>query len=293
MLPRFDFEAPHSVDAAVRLLAEAQGQGSLLAGGTDLLVKMKQRQMRPRLVISLNRLEGLGGIESTDEGGVRLGPLVSMTRLAASSLLVDGWTALAEGAGVVGGPIIRNRATVGGNIVNARPCADTVPGLMVAGAQLRLQGLQGQRVVPLRGFFTGPGATTIGADEVLVAIELPPQQHSGSAYIKITRRASMEVTICGCAASLTLDPLHQTIQQARLVFTSVAPVPLEVPEAGAPLLGQRPTEAALTAAAAAARQAVSPISDHRAPRFYRSEMVQVTAARALRLALRRAGGEVQ
>ena len=292
LLPRFEYESPDSVDAAVKLLAEAEGQASLLAGGTDLLVKMKHRQMRPRLVVSLNRLEGLAGVEQT-ENGVRLGPLTSMTRLASSPLLHEAWSAVAEGAAVVGGPIIRNRATVGGNIVNARPCADTVPGLMALGARLRLQGLQGDRVVPLSDFITGPGQTVIGGDEVLTSIEVPRRPDCGSCYLKITRRASMEVTICGCAASVTLDQKHETVTRARLVFTSVAPVPLWVRSAEDVLVGQRPETAALSAAAAAARQAVSPITDHRAPDFYRLEMVEVTANRALRLALERARGEVK
>ena len=293
LLPRFEYEAPETVDEAVKLLAEAQGLASLLAGGTDLLVKMKHKQMRPRLVVSLNRIEGLGGVEDTGDAGVRLGPLTSMTRLASSPLLRDGWTAVAEGAGVVGGPIIRNRATVGGNIVTARPCADTVPGLMALGARLRLQGLQGERVVELDDFITGPGQTVIGSDEVLFAIELPRQQDTGSCYLKITRRASMEVTICGCGASLTLDEKHETITRARLVFTSVAPVPLRVQPAEKLLVGQRPTEAMLAAAAATARTAVNPISDHRAPDFYRLEMVEVTALRALRRSLERARVEVR
>ena len=276
------------MDEAVKLLVEAEGQASLLAGGTDLLVKMKMKQQRPRLVVSLNRIEGLGGVASTENEGLRLGPLTSMTRLASSPLLQDSWTAVAEGAAVVGGPIIRNRATVGGNIVNARPCADTVPGLMALGARLRLRGPQGERVVDLDDFITGPGQTIISGDEVLFAIEMPRWQDTGSCYLKITRRASMEVTICGCGASVTLDEKHETITRARLVFTSVAPVPLRVRQAEKLLLGQRPTEATLAAAAAAARQAVNPISDHRAPDFYRSEMVEVTARRALHRSLERA-----
>lgn len=291
LLPRFEYESPDSVEGVVKLLAEAEGKASLLAGGTDLLVRMKHRQMRPRLVISLNRLEGLTGVEETDDG-VRLGPLTSMTRLASSPLLAGGWSAVAEGAAVVGGPIIRNRATVGGNIVNARPCADIVPGLLALGARLRLQGLHGDRVVPLDDFITGPGQTIIGGDEVLTAIDVPRSQDRGSCYLKITRRASMEVTICGCAASVTLDQKHETITRARLVFTSVAPVPLRVASAEDVLTGQRPEGSVLAAAAAAARQAVSPITDHRAPDFYRLEMVEVTALRALGVALRRARGEV-
>ncbi len=292
LLPRFEYEAPDSLDAVVKVLAEAEGQASLLAGGTDLLVKMKHRQMCPRLVVSLGSVGGLGGVERDDAGGLRLGPLATMTRLAGSPVLAEGWTAVAEGAAVVGGPVIRNRATVGGNIVNARPCADTVPGLLALGASLRLLGLQGERVVPLEAFITGPGQTLITPDEVLRAIEAPARRDTGSCYLKITRRATMEVTICGCAAAVTLDEKHEQITRARLVFTSVAPVPLRVKAAEAPLVGQPPDDKTLAAAAAAARKAVAPISDHRAPDFYRFEMVEVTARRALQTAVARARGEV-
>lgn len=292
LLPRFEYEAPDSLDAAVKLLAEAEGQASLLAGGTDLLVKMKHRQMCPRLVISLGRVDGLSSVERAEDGGLRMGPLATMTRLANSTVLAEGWAAVAEGAAVVGGPVIRNRATVGGNIVNARPCADTVPGLLALGAQLRLRGLQGERVVPVEEFITGPGQTVITADEVLAGIEAPARQDTGSCYLKITRRATMEVTICGCAAAVTLDEKREKVTRARLVFTSVAPVPLRVSAAEEPLVGQRPDDMTLAAAAAAARKAVAPISDHRAPDFYRLEMVEVTARRALATATARARGEV-
>ena len=294
LLPRFDYEAPDTAQEAAALLAQADGTASLLAGGTDLLVKMKRKLMRPRLLVSLGRVHGLRGVELSHGGGVRLGALASMTRLADSEPLRHGWTAVAEGAAVVGGPLIRNRATVGGNVVNARPCADTVPPLMALGARLHLQGPSGARVAALDGFISGPGETAIERDEVLTAIEIPPVEQGslGSCYIKITRRASMEVTVCGCAASVVLDPALRRITRARLVFTSVAPVPLRVRQCEPLLEGQALTMATLEAAAAKARQLAAPITDHRAPEFYRSQMVQVMARRALRSAVVRAGGEV-
>jgi carbon-monoxide dehydrogenase medium subunit len=253
---------------------------------------MKRGVLAPRLVVSLGRIDGLAALSPADGGGFALGARATMREIAASAALQQGWTALAEGAGSVGGPLIRNRATVGGNIVNARPCADSVPPLVALGARARLVGPTGERTVELDGFITGPGETIIGPAEVLSAVELPaPGERAGSCYIKITRRAAMEVTLVGCAAALELGP-DGRISRARLVFTSVAPVPLRVAESEPLLVGQRPTAAALDAAAEAARKVAVPIDDHRAPALFRSEMVRVTARRALQQALQRAGGEV-
>jgi aerobic carbon-monoxide dehydrogenase medium subunit len=287
LLPRFEYHAPADLDEAIRLMSPASG-GCLLAGGTDLLVKMKRGLLRPRLLVSLRRVPGLREIAASGDGPTRIGALATMSALAGHAALTG--TALAEGAASVGGPLIRNRATVGGNIVNARPCADTVPPLLALGALLRLRGPEGERVAELDGFIRGPGETALRRGEVLTAIELPstpPELRAGSAYLKLTRRSSMEVTIVGCAASLQLGP-DGKVRRARLVLTSVAPVPLRVTAAEPILEGGAPAESAIASAAATARAAARPIDDHRAPASYRAEMVEVLARRALVLALARA-----
>jgi carbon-monoxide dehydrogenase medium subunit len=293
LLPRFEFEAPASVTVACELLAQADGEGRLMAGGTDLLVKMKRGALAPRLVISLSRIEELTRVDYA-EGTLCLGACTTMARIAAAPEIVASWQALAEGAGWVGGPVIRNRATVGGNIINARPCADTLPPLIALGAKLRLQSSTGARTVELDGFMKGPGRCGIESGEVLTSIELPaPPLHSGSCYIKITRRAAMEVTIVGCAASVVLDAASERVTQARLVFTSVAPISLRIPSAESIVEGQAPTAQVLQAAAEEARRVAPAIGDHRAPQDYRSDVVAVIARRALKAAIERAGGTVQ
>lgn len=292
ILPRFEFEAPSSLSEACSLLAEGGDETRVLAGGTDLLLRMKRGEVAPRLLLSLGRTSGLDNIEASDDGGVRIGALASMSQLAASPALGGPWSALAEGAASVAGPLIRNRATVGGNIVNARPCADTVPPLMVLGARLHLQSLKGSRTLDLDGFIGGPGETAKRADEILVSIELPPLAGSrtGSCYLKITRRAVMEVTLVGCAAALTLDASHTKVERVRVVLTSVAPVLLRVPEVESILQGRSPKETVLRQAAEAARRAAKPVDDHRAPAAYREEMVETLTRRALQLAVSRASG---
>ncbi|MDI7266413.1 MAG: FAD binding domain-containing protein, partial [Myxococcota bacterium] len=139
-LPRFSFEAPDSVGAACSLLAQARGDARPMAGGTDLLVKMKAGLLAPKAIVSLARVPGLDAVKPSADGGLRIGALAAMATLAAHPTLRGPWAALAEGAGSVGGPIVRNRATVGGNIVSARPCADTAPPLIALGAKLHLAG---------------------------------------------------------------------------------------------------------------------------------------------------------
>jgi CO/xanthine dehydrogenase FAD-binding subunit len=291
VLPRFEYEAPPDINAAVARLGELGRDARVLAGGTDLLVKLKRGNSAPRVLISLKRVGGLDALDALEGGGLRLGVLATMTDLAGHPLLTGRFAGLADGAGSVGGPLIRNRATVGGNIVNGRPCADTVPPLIALGAALHLRGPRGHRVLDLEHFITGPGQTLIRDDEILTCIEIPfaASRRCGSAYLKLTRRAAMEVTIVGCAASVELEEDGRTVGRARLVFASVAPTPVRATAAERAVEGTTADGAALREAGAIARQAVRPIDDCRAPAAYRSEMVEVLTRRALARALDRAG----
>ena len=290
LLPRFEYEAPATLGDALARLAAEKAEARILAGGTDLLVKMKRRVTRPRLLLSLRRVAGLDAVAPTDAGGVRIGAMTTMSALGSG--LDPLWSALVEGAASVGGPIIRNRATLGGNIVNARPCADTVPALIALGARLHLEACSGRRVVDIDGFLTGPGETGIRADEVLTAIELPPPgaRFHGSCYLKATRRAAMEVTIAGCAARVDLEDDGRTVRTARLVFASVAPVPLRACGAEQAIEGRVADAGVVREAAALARGEARPIDDCRAPADFRSEMVEILARRALGIAIDRARG---
>jgi carbon-monoxide dehydrogenase medium subunit len=290
ILPRFEFEAPSRLAEVCAWLAEAGDEARVLAGGTDLLLRMKRGELAPRLLLSLCRTNGLDQVETLAGGGVHIGSLATMSRLAASRALAGPWSAVAEGAAAVAGPVIRNRATVGGNIVNARPCADTVPPLMALGAQLRLESARGARTLELDGFISGPGETRRRADEILTQIELLPLGGggTGSCYLKTTRRAAMEVTLVGCAAAVTLDESREAIQRVRIVLTSVAPVLLRVSGVESILENRVPSESAFREAADAARRAAHPIDDHRAPATYRLEVVEALTRRALHLAFQRA-----
>jgi CO/xanthine dehydrogenase FAD-binding subunit len=288
ILPRFELERPASLPQACALLSTHSAETALLAGGTDLLVKMKRQEKKPRLVISLGRIDELRGCEA-DKGGWSIGALCTMSELARDERLTGPWAGLAEGAAAVGGPLIRNRATVGGNIVNARPCADTVPALITLDAKLRLCGPNGERIVDLDGFITAPGATHIASDEVLAAILVPGVDgDAGSCYLKATRRAAMEVTAAGVAASLVLE--DGKIKRARIVLSSVGPTPLRAPAAEDALVGQAPDVALIARAAELARDAATPLDDHRATAAYRRQVIEVLTRRALITAFGRATG---
>lgn len=289
LLPRFEFEAPTTLDEACQILHAHRAQARVLAGGTDLLVKMKRGVASPARVVSLARLAELRSVDVGDKL-VRIGALSTMSALAAHATLGTTLHALVEGAGSVGGPNIRNRATVGGNVVNARPCADTLPPLIVLDAQLVLLSQRGERRCPVDGFVTGAGETNIADDEILTQFELLQRPHTGSCYLKITRRAAVEVTCVGCAAAVTLSADGKQVERARIALTSVAPIPLRVAEAEAAIEGQAPAEQAYASAGAAARKSCWPIDDHRASAAYRDEMVQVLTVRALRQAVARAQG---
>jgi len=292
LLPRFEYEVPESLSGAIGLMAGAGGDAFVIAGGTDLLVKMKRGQARPRLVVSLRRVPSLSGIGRTADGGLRIGPLTTMSALGASPMLAGPSVALAEGAAVVGGPAIRNRATVGGNIVSARPCADTVPPLVALGASVTLVGPAGSRTAALDGFISGPGQPSMGRDEILAAIDVPaPPPFRGSCYLKFTRRAAMEVTVVGCAAVVDLEADRRTVSAVRVVLASVGPTPLRAREAEHWLLAQAADEDRIAGAARAAAAASSPIDDCRAPAAFRRQIVEVLARRALATAVGRATGE--
>lgn len=288
ILPRFEFEAPSDLKQAIALMAQAGSNARVLAGGTDLLVKMKRGDLKPGLLVSLCKVDGLNSIENISNSDFHIGALTTMTQLEKHPKLKSALGGLSDGAAVVGGPIIRNRATVGGNIINARPCADTVGALITLGAKLHLESSKGSRKVELDGFITAPGKTELKPDEILTNIEISTQDGLGSAYLKITRRSAMEITIVGCAASVVLDDARKKIKDAKIVLASVGPIHLRAYGAEDVLKDRIITDAAFEDAAIAAKKAAKPIDDHRAPAFYRSEMVAVTTRRALRIAVERA-----
>jgi len=291
LLPRFEFLRPATLEDACRALAEAGPAAALVAGGTDLLVKMKNGSVRPECVVSLGRIRSGTPVSRAADGRLAIDPLATMAELARAPGLRAPFESIAEGAAAVGSPLIRNRATVGGNLVSARPCADTAPPLVCWRAALRLRSASGERTVRLETFFTGPGQTAIRPDEILTSIEVEaPLGLAGSAFEKLIRRAALEITIVSAAATVTLDTASGKVTDVRIALGSVAPIPLRAVSAEAILRGERPDATRIARASAEAAREAKPIDDLRGGAAYRRKMVEVLVRRAVEQALARAGG---
>jgi carbon-monoxide dehydrogenase medium subunit len=276
----FDYHEPTSVREAVDLGARFGAAGHFLAGGTDLLVQMRRGQLRPRHVVSLHRVPGLGAIE-IDEA-VALGALVTHRRLEREPCFRGALQALIEGAEVVGGHQIRNVATVGGNIANASPAADVVPVLLALDAEVTCLGSDGERTVPLAAFASAPGVTACSPGELLTRVRfprLPP--YSATAFLKAGRRRAMEISVVCVATRVTLDASRERCLDARIALGAVAPTTRRAHAAERALRGQPLTERVRREAGRVAAGECSPINDVRASARYRALLVATLVERAL------------
>jgi len=288
-LKRFDYFAPESLDEAIAILRERGDGGRLLAGGTDVLVQMKEAGLHPSYVVSLRRLRELRGITFDEQRGLRIGATTTMADVAEHATVRQRYPVLVDGASIVGSVQTRNMATIGGNVCNAAPSADTAAPLLVLGAQAEIAGPDGRRRTPLEGFFTGPGRTVLAHDEVLIGFIIPtPAPRTGGCYERHTPRAEMDIAVVGVAALVTLEPDRDVVREARVALGAVAPTPLRALEAEASLAGGPPSDEAFQRAAGLAAEAARPISDVRGSVAFRRHLVQVMAARCLRRAVERA-----
>jgi carbon-monoxide dehydrogenase medium subunit len=285
----FAYERPAHLDEAVALLGEHGPDARLLAGGTDLIIRLRDGSVRPRVVVDVKRIGELDGRIRDDDGHLTIGAHTVMTRIAADARIQRGYQALAEGAAVVGSAQIRNRATLAGNICNASPAADTAPALLVYGARVVVAGPDGERRIPIDEFFVRSGVTTLARGELVRAIELPrPTTPRGSVHVRRTRRRGHDL------ASVTLACAVQADGVTRLAYGSVGPRPLLVADEtglladpGAPDLAKMELLETLFGAASP-----SPRSMRASPE-YRLAMLHVLGLRAVATAIGRlAGGSV-
>jgi carbon-monoxide dehydrogenase medium subunit len=282
----FEYLAPQSLQQALEWLNTYRGRARLLAGGTDLYLRLRKAVFVPDYVIDLKRVPGLDYISSNRGGGVQIGPTTLQDEVARSQLIQQSYPALAEAALWVGSIQTRNRATVVGNLCNASPAADTVPALLSYGAQVKIASVQGERTVPLEEFFVGPGKTVLQDHELVAEIILPaPQPHTGAAFFRRTRTAMDIAVVCG-AAMLRLA--NGTCQEARIALGAVGPTPLRAMRAEAALRGQALTDQLLEDASRMASEEARPIDDVRSTAEYRREMVRVLTRRGLTQAMERA-----
>lgn len=281
----FRYYRPSSVSEILELLEGKAPGVKLLAGGTDLLVQMKEERMAPEGIIDLGGTPELGRIESRD-GRLRVGAMVRLSALENLQGIHQGASLISSAAHRVGSPQIRFRGTIGGNLCNASPAADMAPALLVMEASVTLASKKGERRIPLESFFTGPGMTVLKEDEMLKEIDIPgPPGRGIGVYLKLGRRRSMDLALVSIALLLSLGPDRQTCERVRVAFGSVAPVPLRAKETEGFLEGKKLTEDILFEASQLAEKESQPITDVRATAAYRKEMVGVLFRRAMREAL--------
>jgi carbon-monoxide dehydrogenase medium subunit len=285
ILPKFEFHEPASLAEACGLMARNRGKARPLAGGTDLLVNMKKKVVRPEHLVSLARIQGLCRLEKSN-GTLTFGACVTVSDIAASEMVVKDLRAMVQSARSLGTPLIRNLATIGGNIGSARPAADLPPSLMVYGAEVVLNGPSGERRMPVAEFFKGPGLTAAREDEIITAVVLDvPQGYSGAGYLNLGARKAQDCNIVNVASFLELDEKAERIRTVRIALGSVGPTPLRSPSAEKVLVGEKPGERLFEAAAQAATRDCTPILDFRGSAEYRRAMVAVLTRRTLSMAL--------
>jgi aerobic carbon-monoxide dehydrogenase medium subunit len=284
------FESPATVKDAVALLAKEKGKAFILAGGTDLLVKMKAGIVEPDLVVDIKRIKGMGDIKKSATGFV-IGAGTPCVAITEDKALAKAWPGVVEAASLIGSKQVQGRSTMSGNLCNASPAADSVPALVAAGAKVNIAGPKGKRKVAVEDVPAGVGRTNLKKGEFIESIVLPAKKpKSGDAYIRFIPRTEMDIAVVSCGINLTIDG-KGVITAARVALGSVAPTVLLVKEAAAALIGSTLDDAAKARLMAAASAACKPIDDKRGTIEFRTEVAGVLARRAAEVAYKRAGGK--
>jgi carbon-monoxide dehydrogenase medium subunit len=284
------YVAPKTLDEAVRAFAAAAGAGRILAGGTDLLVQMRNGVVAPGTIVDIKKIGELTAIEETKDGGFRIGAAVSGAVLREHAKLSKVWPGVVEATNLIGSTQVQGRATPGGNLCNGSPAGDSVPAMVAAGALVTIQGPNGRREMPVEKVPKGPGRLNLEPGEIVVSFTLPPRgKGSSDAYLRMIPRTEMDIAVVGCGVSLTLE--NGTCTAARVGLGAVAPTVLLVEEAAKALIGSKLDDAALAKAAAACSAACRPIDDKRGTIAYRTKVAGVLLKRTTLIAAERAGGK--
>lgn len=280
---------PVTVDETLAVLKD-NPQARLIAGGTDLIIKMHGGQIEETDCISLHRVDELKSLEARDDGGLWIGSMVAFSRIAKDSLVEERFPVLGQAARSMGGPQIRNMATLGGNVCNGAVSADGAPALFAADAVLLLRTAGGERRVPIGEFYLGPSKVDLKPDELLIGFEIPSHEGYGGEHIKFSPRKAMDISMLGCAALCALEP-DGRVRDLKIALGTSAPTPIRCPQAEALAPGQILTEELLDRVGQAALAEASPRNSWRAAREYRKIMIDELVKRAVRTAWHRAGGE--
>lgn len=275
---------------AATLLAKEKGSAYVLAGGTDLLVRLRTGFIEPDLVVDIKQIASTRAVQSAG-GGFKIGSAVTCAELGENAKLKKAWPGVVEAANLIGSKQVQGRCTVTGNLCNASPAADSVPALVAAGAKANIVGPKGKRSIPVEQVPAGPGRTSLKKGEIIESISLPKRAaRSGDAYLRFIPRTEMDIAVVGVGVSVTLDA-KGVCTAARVALGAVAPTVLLVPEAAKALIGTKMDKAALDNLAKACSAACKPIDDKRGTRDFRIKVAGVLARRAAQIARKRAGGK--
>ncbi|MDP7518214.1 MAG: xanthine dehydrogenase family protein subunit M [Arenicellales bacterium] len=284
------YQTPSTTKEAAVLIKRERGKAFVLAGGTDLMVRMKIGLIEPDLVVDIKHISAMQSIKKS-ASGFRVGAAVSAAKMGENNALKKAWPGVVEAANLIGSDQIQNRCTIAGNLCNASPAADAVPALIAAGAKVNIVGPQRRRTVAVEKVITGPGTTSLAKGEIVEAITLPKRlSKSGDAYLRFIPRSDMDIAVVGAGVGLTLDN-NGVIKSARVALGAVAPTPLLVAAAAKAIVGTKLNKAALEKLTVACTAACDPIDDMRGTVEFRTEIAGVLARRAAKIAYKRAGGK--
>ncbi|MBI4329934.1 MAG: FAD binding domain-containing protein [Chloroflexi bacterium] len=286
-LPAFNYLAPSSLAEACSLLAKHETRARVMAGGTDLVVQMKQRKIVPEYLVSLKGIPGLDYVKYDNKLGLRIGAAATLQSVLDSPPVQEHYDFIATALKKMGPPQVKNMATAGGNLCNAGPSADLAPPLLAAAARLRLVNSKEERIIDISRFFKSPFETVLGPSDILVEIMVAaPRPHTAGAYCYLTKLTEADETLVGAAAYVNTNPARDRFREVRLGLCSVAPAPIRAVQAEKLLANQPVTGEIIEKAAAAAAAETSP----RSRAGYRRRMTAVLVEGAIREALGKVKG---
>ena len=280
---RFEYIEPTTIQEAISSLVKYDDRAKVIAGGTDLLVQMREKTIRPDYVVDITNIPGLDYINYDEKQGLSIGALTTIRSLEKSAELRMKYPVISLAASKLGSVAIRNLGTLGGNLCNAAPSAEMVPALIGLSANAKIVGPGGERIVPLENLFTGPGTTLLKKGEILVEIQVPiPSPNTKGIYLKNSIRGSIDLAVVGVAVITTLESKNKVCKDIKIVLGAVAPTPMRACNAEEVIRGKRMDENLIEKSAEVASSEAKPITDVRASAWYRTEMVKVLTRQALR-----------
>jgi len=288
-LHAISYESPATINEALKLLATHGEKARPLSGGTDLIIQLRAGVRRPEYIVDVKKIPELRRISFDLQNGLKLGAAVSCLEIYEHADMRRYYPGLTEAAHLIGSLQIQSRASVGGNLCNGSPAADTTPALIALGAKARVAGPGGERLVPVETFCTGPGATVLQTGELLLEVQIgAPERHSSDAYLRFIPRNEMDIAVVGVGVAMTIDPAEDRVVDARIALGAVGPTPIFASEASKALIGKKLDEGSIEEAARLAIAVASPIDDMRGTAEYRRHIVGVLTRRAVAKAAERA-----